>query len=97
MTKLLGPWALAAISCAVAPQTVLAYDVPIQASFAVAFSATPNTSNTAYCGGTPGPIAIEAHGDGFSTVGPWRFRSRRHSPGRCFTGVSHSQLPTETP
>lgn len=69
MTKLLGSWALAAISYAVAPQTVMAYDVPLQASFAVAFSATPNTANTAYCGGTPGPIAIEAHGDGFSTLG----------------------------
>ena len=69
MTKLLGSLALAAFSFAFAPQTLLAYDIPFQASFAVAFSATPNTANIAYCGGTPGSVAIEAHGDGFSTLG----------------------------
>ena len=89
MTKLLGLLALAALTFAVTPQTVLAYDVPIQASFAVAFSATPNTGTVAYCGGTPGPVAIEAHGDGFSTLGALAFRFKRHRPERCFTGVSH--------
>jgi hypothetical protein len=61
------------MSCAVVPQTVLAYDVPIHASFVVAFSGTPNKDNVAYCGGTPGPVAIEAHGDGFSTLGALAF------------------------
>jgi hypothetical protein len=86
MTKLLGPWALAAISCAVAPQTMMAYDVPIQASFAVAFSATPNTTNVAYCGGTPGPVAIEAHGDGFSTLGALAFSLQKTESGPLFHG-----------
>src|SRR5215831_18284472 len=86
MTKLLGFWALAAISCAVAPQTVLAYDVPIQAFFAVAFSATPNTGNIAYCGGTPGPIAIEAHGDGFSTLGALALSLQKTESGPLFHG-----------
>jgi hypothetical protein len=74
------------MSCAVAPQTVLAYDVPIQASFAVAFSATPNTGNVAYCGGTPGPIAIEAHGDGFSTLGALALSLQKTESGPLFHG-----------
>jgi hypothetical protein len=86
MTKLLGFWVLAAMSCAVAPQKLLAYDVPIQASFAVAFSGTPNTGNVAYCGGTPGPIAIEAHGDGFSTFGALDFSLQKTQDGALFHG-----------
>jgi hypothetical protein len=74
------------MSSAVAPQMVLAYDVPIQASFAVAFSATPNTDNIAYCGGTPGPIAIEAHGDGFSTIGALAFSLQKTEAGALFHG-----------
>jgi hypothetical protein len=86
MTRLFGAWALAAISCVVAPQTVLAYDIPIQASFAVAFSGTPNTGNVAYCGGTPGPVAIEAHGDGFSTLGALAFSLQKTQAGALFHG-----------
>lgn len=74
------------MSCAVAPQTVLAYDVPIQASFAVAFSSTPNTGNVAYCGGTPLTNAIEAHGDGFSTLGALGFSLQKTGAGGLFHG-----------
>ena len=86
MTKLHGLWALAAISCAMAPQIALAYDIPLQASFAVAFSATPNADNSAYCGGTPGPVAIEAHGDGFSTLGALAFSLQKTEAGALFHG-----------
>jgi hypothetical protein len=86
MTKLFGACALAAMSCAVAPQTVLAYDIPIQASFAVAFSGAPNTDNVAYCGGAPGPVAIEAHGDGFSTLGALAFSLQKTQAGALFHG-----------
>ena len=86
MTKLLGFWSLSAMSCAMAPQLVLAYDVPIQASFAVAFSATPNTGNVAYCAGTSGPIAIEAHGDGFSSLGALAFSLQKTQAGALFHG-----------
>jgi hypothetical protein len=86
MTKLLGPWALAAMSCAVAPQTVLAHDIPIQASFAVAFSGSANADNVAYCGGTAGPIAIEAHGNGFSTIGALAFSLQKTQSGPLFHG-----------
>ena len=81
MTKLLGSLALATMAVAVAPQTVLAYDVPIQASFAVAFSSTPNTDNVTYCGGTPLTNAIEAHGDGFSTLGALAFSLQKTGGG----------------
>jgi hypothetical protein len=60
--------------------------MPIQASFAVAFSATPNTANTAYCGGTPGPVAIEAHGDGFSTLGALALSLQKTQSGPLFHG-----------
>ena len=86
MTKLLGSLALAAMAVAVAPQKVLAYDVPFQASFAVAFSGTPNTGNVVYCGGTPGPIAIEAHGSGFSTIGALAFSLQKTQAGALFHG-----------
>jgi hypothetical protein len=86
MTKLLGSLALDAMAVAVAPQKVLAYDVPVQASFAVAFSGTPNTGNVVYCGGTPGPIAIEAHGNGFSTVGALAFSLQKTQAGALFHG-----------
>ena len=86
MTKLLGPWALAAISCAVAPQTVLAHDIPINASFAVAFAGGPNTGNVSYCGGTADPTVIEAHGNGFSTIGPLAFSLQKTQAGPVFHG-----------
>ena len=86
MTKLLGFCVLAAITFAVAPQTAMAYDVAFQASFAVAFSGSPNTDNVAYCGGTAGPVAIEAHGDGFSTLGALAFSLQKTQAGALFHG-----------
>ena len=87
MTKLLGSLTLAAMTFAVAPQAVLAEEkVPIEASFAVAFSATPNTGNVAYCGGTPLTGAIEAHGDGFSTLGALGFSLQKTGGGGLFHG-----------
>ena len=86
MTKFLGFWALAAMVFAVAPQGLLAYDVPIQGSFAVAFSSTPNIGHLTYCGGTALPIAVEAHGDGFSTLGALAFSLQKTSGGGLFHG-----------
>jgi hypothetical protein len=74
------------VTFALSPQTVLAYDVPFQASFAVAFSGTPNTGNAIYCGGTALPIAVEAHGDGFSTVGALAFSLLKTSNGGLYHG-----------
>ena len=86
MTKLVGSLAIVALSCALVPQNALAYDIPFHASFAVAFSGTPNSDNTTYCGGTPGPVAIEAHGDGFSTLGALAFSLQKTQAGALFHG-----------
>lgn len=86
MTKLLGSLIVAGVTLAVVPQTARAYDLPVQASFAVAFSATPNTGNVSYCGGTAMPVAIEAHGDGFSTLGALAFSLQKTSAGGVFHG-----------
>ena len=86
MTRVLGSCVLAAMTFALAPQTVLAYDVPFQASFAVAFSGTPNTDSEGYCGGTAGPVAIEAHGDGFSNIGALAFSLQKTQSGALFHG-----------
>lgn len=85
-TKLLGSLALTALTFVITPQTMLAYDVPINASFAVAFSATPNTGTVTFCGGTPGAVAIEAHGDGFSTLGALAFSLQKTQAGAVFHG-----------
>jgi len=86
MTKLLKSLVLAAVALAVGPQTVLAKDVPIQASFAVAFSGTLNTEGVAYCGGAPLSVAIEAHGSGYSTLGPLGFSLQKTQAGAIFHG-----------
>jgi hypothetical protein len=88
MTKLLGSLALATMTFAITSQTAQAldYNVPIQASFAVAFSGSPNTDNVTYCGGTAGPIAIEAHGNGFSTLGGLAFSLQKTQAGALFHG-----------
>jgi hypothetical protein len=87
MTKLVGSLTLAAMTFAVAPQAVLADDgAPIRGSFAVAFSGTPNTGHVAYCGGTAGTVAIEAHGDGYTTLGPLSFSLLKTQAGPLFHG-----------
>jgi hypothetical protein len=93
MTKLLGSWALAAMTLAVAPPTVFAYDVPIQASFVAAYSATPNTGGIAYCGGTALPVLVEAHGNGFSLLGPLSFSLQK----TLGAGLLHGCLTLSTP
>jgi hypothetical protein len=87
MTKLLESLALTAMTFALTPQTALADDVEtIRGSFAVAFSSTPNSGNVAYCGGTALPTAVEAHGDGYSTLGPLSFSLQKTSGGGLFHG-----------
>jgi hypothetical protein len=51
--------------------TALADGLPIQGAFAVTYASTPNTSGASYCDPTHTvlPIAVEAHGDGFTSLG----------------------------
>jgi hypothetical protein len=93
MTKLFGPWALAAVTFAMAPQVVRAYDIPFQGSFVVAYSATLNTRDAAYCGGSALPVSVEAHGDGFSTLGALSFSLQKTLGG----GLLHGCLTLSTP
>ena len=44
--------------------------IPISATFNVAFTASPNTGGTTYCGGTPLAAIVEAHGVGTSLTVP---------------------------
>jgi hypothetical protein len=43
--------------------------VPIQGAFAVTASVTRNTGGATYCGGTGLSLAVEAHGNGASSLG----------------------------
>jgi hypothetical protein len=45
----------------------------INGTFTVAYSGTPNTAGNSFCGGPPLDIAVEAHGGGYSTLGPFSF------------------------
>ena len=73
MMRLPGFVALAALTAGLTPQTAFADGWPFQGSFAVAFSGTPNTAGASYCGAPPLPRAIEAHGNGFSSLGALSF------------------------
>jgi hypothetical protein len=97
MTKLLGSLALAAMTFAVTPQAALAEEkVTIEASFAVAFSAKPN-NGVAYCGGTPLALAVEAHGDGFSTLGALGFSLQKTMAPTSTGGLFHGCLTLTAP
>ena len=43
--------------------------MPIQGAFAATASVTPNTGGVTYCGGTALSLAVEANGNGFSSLG----------------------------
>jgi hypothetical protein len=66
--------ALAATIAAFAPERARANEnVPFKGTFSVAYSATPNTAGATYCGGSPLDVAVEAHGNGYSTLGALSF------------------------
>jgi len=66
---------LATITAALLPSTVLAQGVPIQGAFAVTGAVLPNTGSpqNVYCGGEPLALTVEAHGNGFTSLGPLSF------------------------
>ena len=53
----------------------MAEGMPVQGAFAVAYTGTANTGGASYCDptGTILPIAVEAHGDGFTSLGGLSF------------------------
>jgi hypothetical protein len=89
MKRILTSLALAAMCFAVASKAALAEDgAPFKASFAVAFASTPNTGTppVTYCGGAPLLSVVEAHGDGYSTLGPLGFSLQKTAGGGLFHG-----------
>lgn len=57
------------------PAAAQSEGMPIQGAFAVAYTGTLNTAGASYCDptGTILPIAVEAHGDGFTSLGGLSF------------------------
>ena len=66
---------LAAITPAILPSALLAQGVPLKGAFAVTGAVLPNngTPPNVYCGGEPLALTVEAHGNGFTSLGPLSF------------------------
>jgi hypothetical protein len=77
--------ALGAMIIGFAPHTAFA-DTYVNGSFAVAYSVMPNTNAQSHCGGPALPNAIEAHGTGFTFVGPLSFTLIKTGGGGSFHG-----------
>jgi hypothetical protein len=82
-------WAIATPS-----QAVLADKLHLQASFAVAFAATPNSPPVAYCGGPALDFKVEAHGNGYSSFGALAFFLQKTISA---DGALHGCLTLSTP
>jgi hypothetical protein len=65
---------LVATTAVLVPKGALAEEgVPFKGTFTAAASVTPNTGNVIYCEGPLLNLAVEAHGNGYSTLGPLSF------------------------
>jgi hypothetical protein len=70
----LGLLLLVAMTVVLVPKGALADEaVPIQGTFTAAASVTPNIGGVTYCEGPLLDLAVEAHGNGYSTLGPLTF------------------------
>jgi hypothetical protein len=83
---------LAAI--ALSPRPLFADKLRLQAAFTVAFAATPNSPPVAYCGGPALDYKIEAHGDGYSSLGALAFFLQKTVSA---AGALHGCLALSTP
>jgi hypothetical protein len=67
----MGSVLLTTVALVLAPAAATAdNDVPLRGAIAVTAAATPNTSDTVFCGGSPLALVVEAHGNGFTSLGP---------------------------
>jgi hypothetical protein len=83
----LGLLLLAAMSFVLAPKRARADEGrPIKGDFTVAFSGMPNTAGVSFCGGTPSGVVVEAHGNGYSTLGALSFSLQKTTVGTTFHG-----------
>lgn len=74
----------------------VAKGMPVQGAFAVAYTGTANTTGASYCDptGTILPISVEAHGDGFTSLGGLSFSLQK---GIGFDGTLHGCLTLTAP
>lgn len=85
---------LALVSAAVvSPRAALADKLRLQAAFTVAFAASPNSPPVTYCGGPALDFRVEAHGDGYSSVGTLTFFLQKTFGGNA----GHGCLTLSTP
>jgi hypothetical protein len=75
------------------PQPVLADKLRLQAAFTVAFAATLNSPPVACCGEPALPFKVEAHGDGYSSLGALAFFLQKTVDGN----TGHGCLTLSTP
>ena len=74
MKRILSAVILAIVFAALAsPRAVLSDKLRLQAAFTVAFAATLNSPPVAYYGEPALAFKVEAHGDGYSSLGPLAF------------------------
>jgi hypothetical protein len=57
-----------------------------EGSFAVSYTGTPNTAAVTYCGGTALATAVEAHGNGSTSLGTFSFTLFKTGGGGLFHG-----------
>ena len=87
MKSFLASVALATVTAGFASPTAFADSGrPFQGSFAVAYSGTLNTAAASYCGAPALPLAIEAHGNGFTSLGALAFTLFKTAGGGNFHG-----------
>jgi len=91
--KLLASIAVIALS---GPVMAMAEVIPVQGAFAVAYTGTANTGGASYCDPTGRilPIAVEAHGDGVTSLGGLSFSLQK---GIGFDGTLQGCLTLTAP
>lgn len=91
----IGSLLLIIVGVVLAPKRARADEsVPIRATFTVTFAGIPNTAGASFCGGSPLPVNVEAHGGGSSTFGPLSFSLQKTvQPG----GPAHGCLQLTAP
>jgi hypothetical protein len=83
----LGLLVMAGMSIVLAPKGARADEgTPIKGDFTVAFSGMPNTAGVSFCGGTPSGVVVEAHGNGYSTLGALSFSLQKTIVGPALHG-----------
>lgn len=75
------------ITVVLAPKRTRAQEgVTLKGTFTVAFSGTPNTTGLSFCGGAPSGVVVEAHGNGYSTLGALSFSLEKTIVGPALHG-----------